>query len=326
MTGFLAEGMTGVMRARSIEPPALPAWPVLPRLSDWVDTQVTLHMWTQIVGKIRLELGPRLNHWWGVALYVTSSGLTTSPIPYGALSFSIDFDFIEHCLRIATTAGESRSFPLRLMSVAEFYALITSALRELGVDVRIFTRPVEVVESIRFEEDHRHAIYDGDAAHVFWRAMVQADRVFKEFRARFIGKGSPVHFFWGGFDLAVTRFSGRKAPKHPGGVPNCADWVMEEAYSHQVASAGFWPGAGLGGQEEAAFYAYTYPQVAGFSEARVSPSAASYHTGLGEFILPYEAVRSANDPDQALLSFLQSTYEAAATHGGWDRPALERKP
>jgi len=302
------------------------AWPALPSLSEWVDTQVTLHMWTQIVGKIRLALAPRLNHWWGVPLYVTSRGLTTSPIPYGTMSFSIDFDFIDHCLHITTTAGESRSFPLRLMSVAEFYGVTMRALNELGVDVRIFTRAVEVVEAIRFEQDHRHATYDGDAAHLFWQAMAQADRVFHEFRARFIGKCSPVHFFWGGFDLAVTRFSGRKAPKHPGGIPNCADWVMEEAYSHQVASAGFWPGGGLGAKEEAAFYAYTYPQVPGFSEARVSPAAAYYHTGLGEFILPYDAVRNAIDPDRALLSFLQSTYEAAATLGDWDRLALERKP
>jgi hypothetical protein len=318
--------MTRDMTARRTHPPTAPGtWPLLPPLEDWVDTFITLHMWTQVIGKIRLELAPFVNHSWGVPLYVTSRGLTTSPIPHGSRSFAIDFDFFDHGLRITTTEGETRSFPLRLMSVAEFYAMTMSALRELNLEVHIYSRPVEVVEAVRFENDDRHAIYDGDAAHLYWRALVQVHRVLSEFRARFIGKVSPVHFFWGGFDLAVTRFSGRTAPKHPGGIPNCAAWIMEEAYSHELSSAGFWPGGGLGGREEAAFYAYAYPQPVGFAEYPISPGEAFYHRALGEFILPYEAVRTASDPDETLLGFLQSTYEAAAVLAQWDRTSLEKR-
>jgi len=299
-------------------------WPALPPLEAWKDTFTTVHMWTQVVGKIRLALAPFINHWWGVALHVTTRGLTTSPIPAKGRPFTIEFDFLNHALRVTTAEGAERSFALRPMAVAEFFAKTMDALRELDVDVHIFTRPVEVVEAIRFEQDHRHASYDAQAMHLFWRALLQAERVLTHFRSRFIGKVSPVHFFWGGFDLAVTRFSGRTAPKHPGGVPNCADWVMHEAYSHEVSSAGFWPGGGLGGREEAAFYAYAYPQPTGFASRAVRPGAAFFHAGLGEFILPYEAVRTAEDPDESLLSFLESTYEAAAILAEWDRPALER--
>jgi len=282
-------------------------------------------MWSQIVGKIRLAFAPPINHCWGSTLYLTTRGLTTSPIAFGTRTFAIDFDFVEHALLISTSDGKERRFALCPMSVADFYAQTMSALRELDIDVHIFTRPVEVIEAIRFEDDRKHASYDPEPVHLFWRALVQAQRVFTEFRARFIGKVSPVHFFWGAFDLAVTRFSGRTAPKHPGGVPNCADWVMYDAYSHEVSSAGFWPGSGLGDREEAAFYAYAYPQPPRFSEFAVQPRGAYFHTRLGEFILPYEAVRTADDPDQALLAFLQSTYEAAATLAAWDRSSLERR-
>jgi hypothetical protein len=299
-------------------------WPVLPPLDDWRETFTTLHMWTQVVGKIRLALAPAINHSWGTALQVTTRGLTTSLIPHAGWSFAIDLDFVDHVLRITTSEGAGRSFALEPMSVAAFFGKTTGALRELGVAVEIFTRPVEVVEAIPFERDQKHASYDARAAQAFWRALVQVERVFTAFRARFIGKVSPVHFFWGGFDLAVTRFSGRTAPKHPGGVPNCADRVMEEAYSHEVSSAGFWPGSGIGGEEQAAFYAYAYPGPAGFKDYPVQPRAAYFHTGLGEFILPYEDVRTADDPDQALLSFLETTYEAAAVLSKWDRAALER--
>jgi hypothetical protein len=297
-------------------------WPTLLPLHTWQDTFTTLHMWAQVVGKIRLELTPRINHWWGATLYTTSRGLTTSPIPDGRRSFAIDFDFLDHMLRITTSDGTGRSFSLKPMSVAEFFRKTMGALHELDIDVEIFTRPVEVTEAIPFEADNQHASYDADAVHRFWRALVQVERVLTQFRARFIGKVSPVHFFWGGFDLAVTRFSGRTAPKHPGGVPNCADWVMEEAYSHEVSSAGFWPGTGVG---EASFYAYAYPVPAGFTDYPVQPDAAYFHQALGEFILPYEAVRTADDPDQTLLLFLQTTYEAAAVLAHWDRRTLERE-
>ena len=296
-------------------------WPALLPLQTWQDTCTTVHLWTQVVGKIRLELAPMINHWWGVALYVTTRGLTTSPISDGGCSFAIDFDFVDHALRIGTADGMARSFDLKPMPVAEFFERTMGALRELGIDVKIYTRPVEVVEAIPFEADNQHASYDPEAVHRFWRALVQVDRVFSQFRARFIGKVSPVHFFWGAFDLAVTRFSGRTAPAHRGGIPNCADWVMVEAYSHEVSSAGFWPGTGLG---EAAFYAYAYPVAAGFTDYPVEPGAAYFHQALGEFILPYEAVRTAADPDRMLLSFLQTTYEAAAVSANWDRRALER--
>jgi hypothetical protein len=300
-------------------------WPVLPRLDDWRDTFDTLHMWTQVVGKIRLALAPAQNHSWGVAFYVTTRGLTTSPMPHGRRTFAIDFDFVDHRLRVTTCEGEERSFALVPTSVADFYRRTMATLDELGLPVPIFSRPVEIPVAIRFEEDRQHASYDPRPAHLFWRALVQAERVLSRFRAGFIGKVSPVHFFWGGFDLAVTRFSGRTAPRHPGGIPNCPDRVMVEAYSHQVSSAGFWPGSGLGGDEAASFYSYTYPQPPGFDTRPVQPAAAFFHRTMGEFILPYEAVRAAAEPDQALLAFLQSTYEAAAELGAWDRTALERR-
>ncbi len=296
-------------------------WPELPPLQDWQDTCATLHMWTQVAGKIRLELSPDVNHCWGSTLYVSTRGLTTSPIPYGTFTFTIDFDFVAHTLRIFTSEGAERSFVLHPMTVADFYRKTMKALGELGIEVKIFPRPVEVEVAIPFEKDEQHSSYDAEAVTRFWHALVQADRVFKDFRARFIGKVSPVHFFWGAFDLAVTRFSGRTAPKHPGGFPNIADRVTQEAYSHEVSSAGFWPGTGLG---EAAFYAYAYPTPEGFSKYPVQPQAAYFHDKLGEFILPYDAVRTAKNPDEALLSFLQTTYDAAATLAQWDRLALER--
>lgn len=302
-------------------PPDANPWPALPPLERWQDTFDTLHMWSQIVGKVRLACGPWINHSWGAALYVTTCGLTTSPVPYRGRTFALDFDFTAHALRISTSEGEARAFALEPMSVADFYRKTMDALAGLGIEVEILARPVEVEVATPFEEDTGHASYDADAVHRFWQALVQADRVLTDFRARFAGKASPVHFFWGAFDLAATRFSGRDAPKHPGGVPNCADWVMEEAYSKELSSAGFWPGAGLG---EAAFYAYAYPGPEGFKDATVAPEAAYFHGALGEFILPYEAVQTAEDPDAALLAFLQSTYEAAADLGAWDRSALER--
>ncbi|HMJ13486.1 MAG TPA: DUF5996 family protein [Polyangiaceae bacterium] len=307
------------MTSKSNEPAA---WPALPPLQEWQDTCTTVHMWTQILGKIRLTLAPQINHWWGATLYVSTRGLTTSPIPYAARTFAIELDFVNHALRLTTSDGAKRKFSLKPMSVAKFHRKLMAALSELGIHVEILARPVEVTEAIRFEADEQHASYDPEAMQRFWRALVQVDRVFTEFRARFIGKVSPVHFFWGAFDLAVTRFSGRTAPKHPGGAPNCADWVMEEAYSHEVSSAGFWPGLGVG---EACFYAYAYPSPDGFAECSVEPAAAYFHRTLAEFILPYEAVRSAEDPDRALLSFLQTTYEAAAILAKWDRQSLERK-
>jgi len=291
------------------------AWPSLPPLETWQDTYTTLHMWSQILGKIRLELAPPINHSWGCTLYVTTRGLTTSSIPYGTGTFAIDFDFVDHALRITRSDGRALSFALEAMSVADFYHRTMRALDRLDIHVEIYARPVEVVEAIPFAEDVTHASYDADAVHRFWGALVLTDRVFTDFRARFIGKASPVHFFWGAFDLAVTRFSGRTAPKHSGGAPNCPDRVMVEAYSHELSSAGFWPGAGLG---EAAFYSYAYSSPPGFPECRVQPEAAYFHEKLGEFILPYEAVRTAADPAQALLSFLQTTYEGAATLADWD--------
>jgi hypothetical protein len=296
------------------------AWPDLP-YAAWRDTCETLHLWTQIVGKIRLAKTPWLNHSWHVALYVTARGLTTSPIPDGARSFQIDFDFIDHLLRIAASDGKQRQLPLVAQPVAAFYAAVMVALAEIGLDVTIDDRPNEVPDPIRFGEDYVHAAYDPDAAHRFWQVLRQADRVFAQFRTGFLGKSSPVHFFWGSFDLAVTRFSGRRAPRHPGGVPNLPDIVAQEAYSHEVSSAGFWPGGG--GIDYPAFYSYTYPEPAGFRTARVKPDAAFFSEQLGEFILPYDAVRTAADPDGALLDFLQSTYEAAADAARWDREALE---
>lgn len=295
-------------------------WPELPAYDAWREGCATLHMWTQVVGKIRLELSPWINHSWGSAFYVTTRGLSTSPIPYDSTTFNIEFDFIDHALLITTSQGEAHTFKLEPMTVADFYRRVMRTLHGLGINVKIYTRPVEVEEAIPFEEDDRHASYDAENSRRFWQALVQADRVFKTFRARFRGKVSPVHFFWGAFDLAVTRFSGRPAPLHPGGAPNCPNWVMQEAYSHEVASAGFWPGAGLG---EAAFYAYAYPEPHGYRNRSVRPDAAYFSDTLNEYILPYEAVRSAVIPAQALLEFLESTYASAAELAEWDRAALE---
>lgn len=297
------------------------AWPELPSPAAWEDTLSTVHMFTQVLGKIRLTLSPWVNHSWGSALYVTTHGLATSPIPYQHGTFDIELDFAAHTLRITTSTGAERGFALRPMPVADFYRQTMNALAELGINVRIFTRPVEVIDAVHFEDDQERAAYDALAVNRYWQALVQVDCVFKDFRARFIGKASPVHFFWGAFDLAATRFSGRTAPPHPGGIPNCADWVIREAYSHELASAGFWPGTGL---EDAAFYAYAYPEPDGYRSRAIAPNAAYYSTTLGEFILPYAAVRTAPEPDKTLLDFLQSTYESAAELANWDRAALER--
>ena len=295
-------------------------WPALPA-EPWLDTLNTLHMWTQIVGKVRLAQSPWLNHSWHVTLYATTRGLTTSPIPHGDRSFEIDFDFIDHRLVVSTTEGERRALPLEPQTTADFYARLMTTLSELSVPVKIHPRPNEVALATPFAEDTQHAAYDAEAVNRFWRVLSQVDRVFKAFRARFIGKASPVHFFWGSFDHAVTRFSGRRAPEHPGGFPNMPDRITREAYSHEVSSAGFWPGGDSG---EAFFYSYAYPTPEGFAEAGVQPAAASWNPELGEFVLPYEAVRTADSPEATLIAFLESTYEAAATTAHWDRQALEQ--
>ena len=295
-------------------------WPRLP-LAEWQDTCTTLHMWTQIVGKIRLAQAPMINHWWQVPLYVTSRGLTTSPMPQDTRTFQIDFDFIDHRAIIDTSDGAREIFALTPMSVADFYREVMGRLKSLGLAVRIWTTPVEIADPIPFEADRVHASYDADAAQRFWRILVQSERVLTDFRSRFVGKVSPVHFFWGSFDLAVTRFSGRRAPTHPG-APNIADHVTREAYSDEVSSCGFWPGGGI--TDEAAFYAYAYPAPPGFADAPVHPTEAFFHQGAGEFLLPYEAVRRSPAPDAALMDFAQSTYAAAADLGGWDRKVLER--
>lgn len=293
-------------------------WPELP-LAAWQETYLTLHRWMQIIGKIRLALAPAYNHWWQVPFYLTARGLTTSPMPYGSLMCQIDFDFIEHELRLETSAGARRTLALYPRSVADFYQEVMAQLRSLGIDIAIWTTPVEVEERTPFEHDDRHAAYDPEYVHRFWRILLQADRVLKVFRGRFWGKASPVHFYWGALDLAVTRFSGRRAPDHPG-TPNVAWFVMQSAYSHELSSCGFWPGAGLG---LPAFYAYAYPEPNGFKTYPVQPGAAYYSPELGEFLLPYDAVRTATAPDEALLAFLQSSYEAAANSAQWDRAALE---
>ena len=297
------------------------AWPALP-LAAWRDTYATLHMWTQIVGKTRLALAPMENHWWQVGLYVTARGLTTSPMPCGERSVEVEFDFIDHALALRTSDGTGIRFALTPRSVADFYALYLDALQWLGVEPALMASPVEVETAIPFAQDRTHASYDADAAQRCWRILAGTDRVLKRFRGRFVGKQSPVHFFWGSFDMASTRFSGRTAPRHPGGAPNCPDYVMVEAYSHECASAGFWPGGGA--LDEPAFYAYAYPQPSGYDERAVRPAAARYDAKAGEFILPYEAVRGASDPDAVLLEFFQSTYDAAADTAGWDRAALDR--
>src|SRR3569832_211872 len=300
----------------SVEP-----WPELP-LPDWQDTYATLHLWTQIVGKIRLAQTPWTNHSWHVPFYVAARGLTTSPMPYGARVFQIDFDFIHHRLFIHASDGGNKSMALASRSVADFHSELFAHLAELGLEVEIDTMPCEIADCIPFEQDHVHACYDAKYAHRFWRALVQADRVFKQFCARIFVKASPVHFFWGSCDLAVTRFSGRSAPAHPGGVPNLPDTVAREAYSHEVSSAGFWPGGG-GVYDEAAFYSYAYPGQDGFAEARIAPKEAGWSKALGEFILPYAAMRASDDPESTLMTFLQSTYVAAADLAKWDRAALE---
>ena len=296
-------------------------WPSLP-LEAWAETCATLHLWTQIVGKVRLAQSPWVNHAWHVTLYVTARGLTTSPIPHGVRTFQIDFDFVSHQLILQSSDGGTGGFALEPQSVAKFYARLMEELERLGLHVDIYRQPNEVEDPIRFDQDETHRAYDPEYAHRFWRILVQADRVFKEFRARFIGKCSPVHFFWGAPDLAVTRFSGRTAPEHPGGIPNLPDWVTREAYSHEVSSCGFWSGGGA--IPYPAFYSYAYPEPAGFSTAPVKPGAAFYSPDLGEFILPYDVVRQSESPDSALLDFLQSTYEAAANLAHWDRGSLER--
>jgi hypothetical protein len=298
------------------------AWPSLP-LEAWSDTCATLHLWTQVVGKVRLVQGPALNHCWDVTLYVTTRGLTTSPMPYGARTFEIDFDFVGHGLEIRDSDGGHAGFALEGYSVARFYAQLMEALGRLGIQVAIHRKPNEVADPIPFDRDEVHCSYDPGYAHRFWRVLVQADRVFKAFRGRFLGKSSPVHFFWGAPDLAVTRFSGRRAPEHPGGIPHLPDRVTRDAYSHEVSSAGFWPGGGP--VPYPAFYSYAYPQPPGFAEAAVQPAGAFFSRELGEFVLPYDLVRRAGSPDEVLLAFLQSTYEAAADLAQWDRAALERR-
>jgi hypothetical protein len=297
-------------------------WPALP-YPAWRDTAATLHLWTQIVGKVRLALTPWVNHSWQVPLYVTARGLGTSPIPSRTGIFEMEFDFIGHRLLARASWGSDRSIALEPQTVSDFYRRVVELLDDMGIAVRIGEMPNEIANPVAFPEDRSHASYDAGAAHAFWRALVQVDRLFKIFRSGFIGKASPVHFFWGSFDLAVTRFSGRTAPPHPGGVPSLPDSVAREAYSHEVSSAGFWPGNDA--FPRAAFYSYAYPEPKGMRDARV-PAEAHFEQSLGEFILPYQAVRAAADPDELLLEFLSSTYAAAADAGRWDRTALECAP
>ena len=296
-------------------------WPSLPFL-EWKETCATLHMWTQIVGKIRLVQSPWVNHSWHTTLYVTSRGLTTSPIPHGTRTFQIEFDFIDHKLLIQASDGEIKTMSLAPRSVADFYEELIAKLTGMNLRVWIHTTPNELPDPIPFEKDYEHASYDAEYANRFWRALVQVDRVFKHFRARFVGKCSPVHFFWGSFDLAVTRFSGRRAPTHPGGIPHLPDWVTREAYSHEVSSCGFWPGNEQ--MPQPIFYSYAYPEPQGFSTAAARPAGAGYSPDLKEFVFPYDEVRQSASPDAALLEFMQSSYEAAADFGLWDRAELER--
>ena len=302
--------------------PRLETWPSLP-LDAWRDTYATLHRWIQIVGKIRLAQSPWVNHSWHVTLYVTATGLTTSSIPYGARTFQIDFDFVDHKLVVRTSDGRAGGFALEPQSVASFHARLMAELTRLELPVRIHPMPNELQDAMRFDQDEAHCAYDRVYASRYWRILVQADRVFSVFRARFVGKCSDVHLFWGALDLAVTRFSGRSAPEHPGGIPNLPDWVTREAYSHEVASCGFWPGGGSIAYP--AFYAYAYPAPSGFAAATVKPAEAFYSEEYGEFILPYDVVRQSPSPDAMLLEFLQTTYEAAADLGKWNREMLERR-
>ena len=298
------------------------AWPSLP-LEAWAETNATLHMWTQIVGKIRLRESPPINHSWSSTLYVSARGLTTGAMPHALRTYQLTFDFIDHALVIEVSDGQRGRVPLEPQTVAAFYRRLMDTLHAFGIDVRIHGRPNEVPDPIPFARDEVHRAYDPEYASRFWRCLVQSDRVLTRFRSRFIGKCSPVHFFWGAMDLAVTRFSGRPAPPHPGGIPNLPDRVTREAYSHEVSSAGFW--AGGGAVPYAAYYSYAYPEPPGFADARVEPSQAFYSPELREFILPYEAVREAADPDELLMEFLQATYVAAAERAGWDRAALEAR-
>jgi hypothetical protein len=295
------------------------SWPEL-KFAEWQDTLATLHMWTQVVGKIRLELTPLINHWWNVPLYVSARGLTTTSMPYGDRAIEMEFDFIDHKLRIECSDGSTKNLDLRPQSVADFYDEVMSALKELGITIDIWTMPVEVPNPIRFTEDHEHKSYDPEYANRFWQALVKMEVVFEEFRSRFIGKCSPVHFFWGSFDLAVTRFSGRRAPEREG-----ADLITREAYSHEVISHGWWPGSK---DMEAAFYSYTAPEPAGLAETigerQIKPPQTFYSTDMKEFFLLYDHVRTADSPEQALMDFCQTTYEAGANLAGWDRTSLER--
>ncbi len=291
-------------------------WPALP-LKEWQDTYATLHMWTQMVGKVRLALTPLINHWWEVPLYVSAAGLTTSAVPYEGEAFEIEFDFIHHQLLIRTTQGAKKQLALEPRSVADFYQEFMSALKSLGIDVKIWTMPVEIPNPIRFDQDTQHASYDPEYANRLWRILVSLEKVFLEFRSRFIGKNSPVHFFWGSFDMAVTRFSGRRAPERPD-----ADPITREAYSHEVISAGWWPGSG--DVQDAAFYAYAAPEPAGFADAAIAPAKAFYHPQLREYVLMYDDVRNSPSPSATVLDFLQSTYEAGAKLGKWNRAELER--
>jgi hypothetical protein len=290
------------------------AWPSL-RVADWTATRETLHLWTQIVGKVRMAKAPMVNHWWHVTFVVSTRGLTTGAIPDGDRVFEMELDFVDQVLRIEVQGGERREVALAPKSVADFHAEVMAALEALGVAVTIWPVPVELEVAVPFAEDRAPRAYDPEQANAFWRQLVQATRVLSVFRGGFAGKVSPVHVFWGALDLAVTRFSGNPAPRHPGGAPNCADWVMVEGYSHELASAGFWAGGG----EEGAFYAYAYPEPAGYSAWTVRPEEAYYSEAAGQFLLPYEAVRTAEDPDATLLAFLQDTYDAAARLGDWDR-------
>ena len=295
-------------------------WPELP-LAEWRATYATLHMWSQIVGKTRLALAPMENHWWQAALYITARGLTTSAMPYGSLGVEVQFDFISHELQVQTSEGLRRSFALTSMTVADFFVQYMDTLHALGISPTIYATPVEVATAVPFAQDTEHATYDGRAAHQCWSIFLSTQRVLKTFRGSFTGKQSPVHFFWGSFDLASTRFSGRRAPRHPGGAPHCPDWVMIEAYSHECSSCGFWPGDE---KSQPTFYAYAYPEPQGYAERKVEPAAARYDKTAREFLLPYEALRAEAHPDEVLLRFFQTTYDTAAELGRWDRTELER--
>ncbi len=302
---------------------ANPSWPDLP-FAAWSATCDTLQLWTQIIGKLRIALTPLINHWWNATFFVTSRGLAAPAMPYAGGTFDVVFDLVGHRLDIETSDGRSETIGLKPMSVAQFYADVMLRLRSLGIEVHIWTMPSEIENAVPFEQDHAHAQYDADYAHRFWLALVQANRVINEFRARFLGKASPVHFFWGSFDLATTRFSGRTAPPPSGVTPHVAPWVMAEAYSHEISSCGFWPGNG--GYGRAAFYVYAYPEPPNYGDTRLNTVGAFYDKNLGQFILPYDAVRKADDADAVLLGFLQETYAAAADLAQWDRTVLERAP